>query len=434
MNRYAQTFVLVALVVPATAQIAVHADALPILAREQAVRAAEIAAAEAGRLWSIDPTKVAADLTLHAEQSGYEAAEQTLTNGRFRDNGAFALGGQAHVQVQPILCEERMGEIGLPMQTLRLIGHETAHLVRNTLPNHPSHPQWLTDATGQLVSEHTARTMGVAPDRATDPWISTQIHRLKNAATHGRLPALDMLLSDGHGDLNPSERYAARWALGAWMQETGMLGPILAFARRTGGGSRYADQLRTHVLETARVQGIREPDAHFREWILAHTAPWDEVLRSLAVSPDDPERWTQIAFPNSNAVAWTTAPQPRDRYTIRGTVRILPGERQQMNILLARSPDGFVSVALTAGWGVTVFHYTSSENRWTRLAAQETSIRTGVPLGFSVHAADGHVQVEIDGNPVINVPSPVSVAGPWGVGAQSGSAGIWQGVDLSAEP
>jgi hypothetical protein len=196
----------------------------------------------------------------------------------------------------------------------------------------------------------------------------------------------------------------------------------------------YAEQLRSHALETARIQGIDQPDAHFRGWILAQPSPWDEAIRSLAVSADQPGRWTQIAFPNSNAVAWTTAAQPADRYTLRGTVRILPGERRQMNILLARSADGFVSVALTAGWGVTLFHYASSENRWTRLAAQETVIDAGVPVAFSVHAADGRVRLEIDGEPVIDASSPVSLAGAWGVGAQSGSAGVWQGVELVAEP
>ncbi len=426
-------FVVAALVLPAAAQITLHADTVP-LAQARAARAVEIAASEAARLWSLDPAAVTADLTLHAGQGGYEAAEQELTGGRFRQNGAFALGAQAHVLVQPALSEERMRDLGPPMQTLRLVAHETAHLVRNTLPNHASHPDWLADATGQLVSEHTVREMGIAPERGADPWTSTQIHRLKAAADAGRLPGVEELLSDGQGDLTASERYAARWAIGAWLLDTGTLPGVLAHARRTGGGRGFAEQVRAHTLDSLRDAGIDRPDDHFRAWIADRPALWDEAIRSLAVAADDPQRWTQIAFPDANAIAWTTAAQPLENYTLRGRVRILPGDRQQMNILLARSDSGFISVALTTGWGVTVFHYSSSDNRWTRLAAQEAAIRTDEPVPFRIQAADGRVLVMIDGKQVIEAASPVPLAGAWGVGAQSGSAGVWQGVELTAKP
>lgn len=426
-------FAVAAIVLPANAQIALHADGLPH-AQAQATRAIEIASTEAARLWSLDVSAVRADLTLHAGQTGYEAADQELTGGRFRQNGAFALGNQAHVLVQPTLSDERMRELGLPMQTLRLIGHETAHLVRNTLPNRASHPHWLADATGQLVSAHTARAMGIAPDRDADPWTSTQIRRLQSASVDGRMPSIEDLLSDGQGGLNNSERYAARWAIGAWLQDIGMLQEVLAHARRTGGGRSHAEQLRTYVLDSVRSTVISEPDQHFRAWIAAQPAPWDEAIRSLAVDAEDAQRWTQIAFPNSNAVAWTTASQPSESYTLRGRVRILPGERTQMNVLLARSETGFISIALTAGWGVTVFHYSSSENRWDRLAAQEAAIPMDKPVPFSVQATNGRIRVMIDGRQIVEAASPVPLHGPWGIGAQSGSAGIWQSLELATEP
>jgi hypothetical protein len=418
----------------AVAQITVHADGFTPPTQQQIRGVVSATTAEAARLWSIDPDSVRGDVTVHPDAQHYERAEDELTKGRFRNNGAFALGDQAHVLVQPPITPDRMESIGVPAQTLRLIAHEAAHVLRNTLPNHPSHPGWLADGAGQLIAERTMLSTGRSAGRAEDPWTSTQIVRLRAALDDGRLPTIEALLGDEQGALSASERYAARWALAAWMDEVGALTPTLAAAKRLGGGRTFAERLRERTLGAIREQGVDAPDAAWHAWIRRQPAAWEERIRSLSIASGEPATWTQIAFPDSNAVAWTTASQPSDRYTLGGAVEIVPGERRQMNLLLARSDSGFISIALTAGWGVTVFHYASDGNRWNRIGAAEfEGLRAGVPLPFTVRAADGRIAVEIDDQLVLEVASPVPLHGPWGVGAQSGSAGVWRGVRLAAE-
>lgn len=426
--------VLVALTSQAGAQVRVVADALTEAHRVRAEAIAAAAAEETARLWGFKrdagPDAVPAELTLHRGVEGYERAEQALTGGRFRANGAFALGDEAHVLVQPPLDDHRLALAGVPAQTLRLVAHETAHLARNTLPNHASHPDWLADATGQMVAERVMRQAGLALGRAEDPWTATLIVRARRAAEGGILPPIEAALADAQGDLSMRDRYAARWALGAWLDEIGVLPSVLAEARRLGGGPDFAPRLRAAALDHLARAGVDDPDGAWRAWISAQPAAWDEVYRALAPDPGRPGDWLQIAYPNTNAIAWTTAAQDASRYAVTGSFEILPDDRRQLNLLLARSDDGFVSVAFTGGWGVTVFHYDASDNRWNRLASAEAEAPVGEPVAFAVRADGRSLSVELGGRPVLKAESPVPLTGAWGLGAQSGSAGYWRGVNL----
>lgn len=411
----------------AQAQVAVHADGLTDAQIAQVERVVALTTAEAGRLWSVNPAELTATLTIHRDPDDYVRADEDATGGRFRQNWAFAKGKAAHVVLQPPMGDDRLAALGVPYPTLRLAAHETAHLVRYALPNHGSHPGWLADGVGQVVAERSMRAAGLAHD--ADPWTSTYIIRLNRAFAEGRVPPIAELLADSAGGLNQSDRYAARWAFAAWLADTGRLEPLLTRARQLGRGSTYATRLRTAVLDALASEP--DPDAAWRGWVAQLPAPWEEVYRSLAIPAANASApWTQVAFENSNAIAWTTADRPHADYRLSGAVTILPGERTQMNLLLARSDDGFVSIGLTAGFGVTVFRYESAGNRWTRLASAEVpALRAGEAVRFEARAADGVLTVLIDGQPAVKMESPVPLHGAWGLGAQSGSAGRWSGVE-----
>jgi hypothetical protein len=411
----------------AHAQIAVSADGLPDAHRAEVERIVALAAGEAGRLWSVDPATLAATLTIHRDPQDYVRADQDANAGRFAENWAFAKGDAAHVVLQPPMDDERLAQAGVPYPTLRLAAHETAHLVRYTLASHRSHPAWLVDGVGQVIAERAMRAAGLA--HAADPWTSTYILRLNRAFTEGRVPPIADLLADSAGGLNPSERYAARWAFAAWLADAGRLEALLTQARRLGGGSNYAANLRTAALDAL----ASEPDANaaWHCWIAQQPAPWEEVYRSLAIPADAHAPWTQIAFERTNAIAWNTAEQPHTDYRLTGEVTILPGDRTQMNLLLARSDDGFISIALNAGFGVTVFRFQREGARWTRLASAEVpALRAGEPVAFKARAAGGVLSIFIAGRQEIEIESPVALDGPWGLGAQSGSAGRWSGVSF----
>ena len=87
----------------APAQIAVVADGLDEAARAQASRAAEIAAGEAGAMWSIDAAGVTGRLTLYPDAAGYEAAEQSLP----RDSADWIRAGDVVLQARAELERER---------------------------------------------------------------------------------------------------------------------------------------------------------------------------------------------------------------------------------------------------------------------------------------------------------------------------------------
>ncbi len=422
--------VLAAVAFQATAQVRVVADALVDDHRARADAIAAAAVEEASRLWGVEPDAVRAELTLHRGAEGYERAEQALTGGRFRANGAFALGDEAHVLVQPPLDDHRLGLAGLPAQTLRLVAHETAHLARNTLPNHASHPDWLADATGQMVAERVMRAAGLALGRSDDPWTGTLIVRARRATQDASLPPIEAMLADAQGDLSMRDRYAARWALGAWLDEIGVLPGVLAEARRLGGGPDFAPRLRAATLDHLARTGVDDPDNTWRTWINAQPAAWEEVYRALSPDPGHPGDWLQIAYPGTNAIAWTAAAQPASRYAVSGSMEILPDDRRQMNLLLARSDGGFVSVAFTGDWGVTVFHFHAPDNRWNRLASAEAEVPVGEPVPFMVRVDGRTLSVELGDRPVLTAESPVPLTGAWGLGAQSGSAGYWRGVAL----
>lgn len=415
-----------ACVLPAFAGVTVHADGLSLEQDERVRAVADRAAEEAARLWGFGGDEIGGDLFLDRDAGAYDAADQRLTGGRFKPNGAFTLGSEAHVLLQPPVSDAALAEIGVPAQTLRLCAHETAHLVRERLPNAGSHPAWLKDGVAQIVSERAMRAVGGAGERGADPWTSAQIVRVRRAIADGSLPAFADLLNDAQGTMSMTTRYDARWAVCAWMEDLGAFDAVLRDARRFGGGSNYAPRLNSRVMSALAGAGVDEPDVAFRAWVGEQRADWEEVYRCLSVGPD---AWTQIAFPETNAIAWTTGELANDAYTLSGSVEILAGAKHQMNVLLARDGTGFVSVALTAGWGVTVFRYESAANRWTRLASAESpALAVGRAVAFEVAASGRHFRVSLDGAAVVEGDAPEPLAGPWGVGAQAGSAGLWRGV------
>ncbi len=159
------------------------------------------------------------------------------------------------------------------------------------------------------------------------------------------------------------------------------------------------------------------------------TPEWDQGIRSLEPAGKD---WIQIAFPDTNAIAWRTSSSKGSDYAISGEVEIWPGPRRQMNVLLARAEDGYFSVALVADYGVTVFRYHSKEDRWEQLGdARASGLDTGKKTPFRVDVRGGRLEVTVGAKRALVVPlGSRATKGPWGLGAQAGSAGRWSAVRL----
>ena len=166
-------------------------------------------------------------------------------------------------------------------------------------------------------------------------------------------------------------------------------------------------------------------DEEWPAFVVALEPEWDEVFRSL--SPD-PRRRVQIAFPDTNALAWRTTPPGKETYGLTVTVTILDNSRHQMNLQLDRSDLGFVCVAFSAGLGVTLFDYRSKDSKWNRLRfVARKGLVVGTPFKVDLRVKGSRLRLTIDGESILDEEiTGRKMDGPWGLGALGGSAGIWE--------
>lgn len=374
------------------------------------------------------------EVHLYRTVADYEAAEQELTGGRFKRNLAFAhhASKSAHVALQPPLSDEALDRIGLPHLTENLLAHEASHVIRyRAMPSFRSHPMWLVDGAAIWLAVHAELQRQRIGSIEACPLSATEIVHGQRLLAAGRLPSADDLFHDRTDDLSFYERYAARWLFFEFL----IAGPHAAGARRAirtlrsmGGGADLADRLKTRVVaETAPTSDL---DDSFRTWLEARRPAWREVYRALDTRGDT---WTQAAFPSSDAITWRTAPVGGDAYDLGGGVEVLPGANVQMNVLLDHTPAGFVSVALrTDGW-LTVFDYDAKGSAWRRLGSTEhDALRTPGRVAFRIRVARGRLQVLLGGQEALDVDvSGRAMDGPWGLGAQAGTCGLWHDVTLT---
>ncbi len=177
-------------------RVSVHFDA-PALGRE-ALEIAETTWDVAAALHGLEhePDQLL-DVHLYRDAAAYEAAEQELTGGAFKQNQAFAHWNSksAHVALQPPLSDAALATVGLPYQTARLLSHETAHLVRfSAMPNFRYHPRWFADGSATWVEEQVLRQLGRLADLDEDPFWGTHVATVQSLIDGDRLPAVR------HGD------------------------------------------------------------------------------------------------------------------------------------------------------------------------------------------------------------------------------------------
>lgn len=406
--------------------------------QDQAARIANESWAMAAVVLNVksDPPAEPCTLYLYESIAAYEAADKRLTGGKFRQNLAFTTRSkpEAHIVLQPPMAADVRKRIGIPELTARLITHETTHLCRNThFPNRADHPRWFVDGVAYSVEIGMYGGAGHLKDERISPLDQELVVALKRLSGADRLPSVDAIFNDRPGDLSNGDVYAAnQLAFGYFAfraNDSGWLGRVVSEARRLAGGSDYKKSLHDAAMK-ALPESVEEADKEFRKWIADAKPLWRQLYRSLEFGRND---WKQIAFSGKNAIAWRIA-RLKTPLQISGSVEILAGEKKQMNVLLGRADDDFYSVALVAGYGVTVFHYTAQGNTWTQLATRElANVKVDSPVKFVVRAKSSRLVVKIGGEEVfdLELPQPLKTM-QWGVGAQSGSAGIWTGVKAAA--
>jgi hypothetical protein len=401
-----------------------------------ALETAESAWPLAEELFGVKEAAPATPLEIHLYRSAadYEQAEAKITEGRFRANLAFAepKTKSAHVALQPDRGDEALAALGLNAQTRRLIAHEAAHLFRYaTMPNARSHPDWLADGAAGWIDDEAMTRGGFSPGSETDPYAATCMLAVQRLVQQGKPPTLDALLRDRIEDLPPNARYGLRWLLFRFMEtepRRDAWKKILLEARRLGGGKEYAEKLRTATADILGADHLPILDQEFQKYLASLKPQWEEVYRTLDTRGNV---WTQMAFSDANAIAWRTEPVGKDEYGVGGALRILPGGKKQLNLLLGRDDAGFISVAFVAGDGVTLFDYHADrKDGWERLGGAEIAeLALDHWTPFRVDIRRGNIEITLNERVVLTAPlRGRTMSGAWGLGAQVGSTGQWRDI------
>ncbi|MEM9803062.1 MAG: hypothetical protein AAGA20_22260, partial [Planctomycetota bacterium] len=273
------------------------------------------------------------------------------------------------------------------------------------------------------------QSLGVDTSPSVDPESATTVFRVQEL---DEPPSAEAALSTPLESLPFYQGYAARelWFQFLMAEEPRRTREIIDEIRSRGGSNE--EKFTKATFDGAkkafgsRFKGL---DKRFGKWLGEREPAWQQVYRSLERRDEDGEVvWLQAAFDTSNAIAWRTEPVDSKRFKVSGELEILPGQRQQMNLLLGRGDRGFVSIALVGGFGVTVFDYVSASNDWNQLANVEVDgVQVGQPFSFEVEVKGSALTIRIDGEEVVEIDDAKhDLRGPWGLGAQSSSAGVWR--------
>lgn len=403
----------------------------------QALETAEAAWQIATELFAV-PDKVPdrpSEIHLFRTVAAYEKTEAELTGGKFRRNLAFSHWGNraSYIVLQPNCSDETLQQVGLPTMTRQLIAHEAAHLFRYcTMPNFQYHPDWLTDGVGTWIEEQVMTTGNWSPGVEGDPDTSTMMVWAIDLLERGELPSVDHILRDNLNEVSWRKRYAVRWLLFRYLRSTmdqRAFGAIMGKVRQLGGGPKYAQQLNAFIEATLGPDEMKTIDRKFADYLRQRKPQWEQVYRSLDTAGKE---WFQIAFSDKNAIAWRTEPVGSDEYVLKGKFKILPAEKRQLNLLLGRNVDGFVSIAFDPVFGVTVFEYHAKDERWERRGGTtQNAPKLKRWVRFRIEIAGDQLRITLGRKLVVSVSlRGRSMRGPWGLGAQVGSAGVWCNVKL----
>jgi hypothetical protein len=360
------------------------------------------------------------EVHLYRDAAAYRRADTRLTGGKFQRNQAFAHWNtkSAHVALQPYVSDAVLARVGLPHLTRNMLLHEAAHIVRYTaMKNFRSHPDWFEDGIAMALAQEV-----LAPDAwQAVPLYATFAVRAQRGLERGEMPAAAAILADDTDALGFYERYATRGLFVRFLREkhAAELRRIVRKMRSLAGGADFTERMVGVVRKEAG-----DLDQGFRDYVKTRKPEWEELYRGLEPRAGG---FLQIAFPDTNAICFRTAKVGKKDYELRAQVEILAGPKQQLNLLLDRRGDSFLSVALVAGYGVTLFEY---DGDWKRVASQpHVGIVAGKPLDVRALVRGTKLQVLIGKDAVVTADFPKrGMDGPFGLGAQAGAAGYWKNV------
>jgi len=375
-----------------------------------------------------------ASLELHMQYKDYERLDRELNDGAFRRHWSFANFGvmQGHVALQPPLEYSVLREVGLPLQTKIMVADVAVYLCTyRAFRNSASHPDWLRQGLSGYLGSEALRELGIMGELEKEPWTSEEIHTIRRLFEDKPDYDVMSILDGEEEDISDGRLGSVRGAFIGWLIDIEAFEEMISEARRLGGGSTYEERLKQATLDAIKNAGVDSPELTFRTWIDAFEPEWNETYRSLTTHGDV---WLHTAWDSNNAYCWNRQELGDGDWEMTGSVKIYKRDKAQLNILLGRTDEGFVSVALGPSFGVTVFdrryEQGDQKSRWIRLKNQELkSLEMGEWVDFKISKRRSRLIIKINRErPVMIDVAGLDLDGNWGLGCQNKSAGEWRDV------
>lgn len=441
LSRWMMTVVLCVCVVGVRADIEVRVGEFPPEQQEEIRAIVEQVEQTCSQAFGVDVASIVdnASIELHMQYKDYERLDRELNGGAFRRNWSFAnyAAMQGHVALQPPLEYSVLREVGVPLQTKLRVAEIAVYLCMNrAFNNYASHPDWLSRGLSDHFGSVALRELGIMGELEMEPWSSTEIHTIRRLFEDKPEYDVMSILDGEEEDISAGRLASVRGAFVGWLMEIGAYEEMISEARRLGGGSAYEEKIKQATLDAITNAGVDSPELTFRTWVDEFEPEWDETYRSLTTRGDV---WLHTAWDSNNAYSWNRQELGDGDWEMTGSVKIYKRDKAQLNILLGRTDEGFISVALGPSFGVAVFdrRYAlgDQKSRWIRLKNQELkSLEMGEWVDFKISKRRSRMIIKINRErPVMIDVAGINLDGNWGLGCQNKSAGEWRDVEVKVK-
>ncbi|MFH1231613.1 MAG: hypothetical protein V1709_08980 [Planctomycetota bacterium] len=282
----------------------------------EALKTAEIVYPIVAKIFNAKTDKLNNPLEIHLyrTESDYRAIEKKITGGKFAENGCFSMPTTktSHIALSPTCSDATLRAVGLPLLTRRLIAHEGCHLAQYAiLPGGLECPDWFKEGLVMWMADLVIAKLGLNLPFEQDPENSKSILDCQELLENGSLPNTNMIIKDELGavkDMHYFYKYGV-WELFFHFLKEGKYSnsfeSIMRDVRRFGGGTNSYKNLIKHFEESFNKEIFKTLNKDFIDYLKSLKPEWRQEYRSLDTHGKE---WIQIAFEDTNAVAFKTNP------------------------------------------------------------------------------------------------------------------------------
>lgn len=337
----------------------------------------------------------------------------------------------AYVATHPQASGAALKALVLTGPTARRVAHEAVRVYcYGNLANHTTLPVWLIEGAASTIAQTVLASQGMAMESLhEDPFTSSQIGVVLGLSKAGKLPPVGSVLAGRVSGLSPSEQDAVHAILFHYLlteKHKSRFKRVLKKANTMKPSPDLTKKLARYAGTTLKVERVNDD---FKNWLADDDPVWNEIVPSLSRHSDG---WASTAYPNLNAVAWKVDAVGKKSWSMSGSFTIFDGPTSQLNLLLGHRDTGFFSIALDAGFGASLFSFDSQTSSWSEIAGREFSgIKKDKSHKFALSITGPTLTLSIDDEEVLSTSvDGADFSGAWGLGAQAGSAGLWQGLTV----